>query len=151
MDIIQAVYVCLLFIVVAEQFTWNKSDIKQHLHVACVSLHIRFFFFPQFMGEGVRKKNRSALRPFRPNLLLLWLQPGWITVMNQSSVDSSVHREAGWTLISPRTFDGTGCKNNNSGPYGWFWDDQLLWDFKAIIFILHLPWAILISYEALLE
>lgn len=61
----------------------------------------------------------------------------------------STDRQAGWTLISPRMFDRTECKNNTnpSGPYGWFWEDQLLRAFKAIIFISHPQWAILISDE----
>lgn len=58
-------------------------------------------------------------------------------------------RQAGWTLISPSMFDRTECKNNTNpcGPYGWFWEDQLLGAFKAIIFISHPRWVILISDE----
>lgn len=89
---------------------------------------------------------------FRPRpSLLLWLQSGWILVMDQSSAESSTDRQAGWTLISPSMFDRAECKNNTnpSGPYGKFWEDQLLKAFKAIIFISHPQWVILISDEGL--
>lgn len=78
---------------------------------------------------------------------------GWILVMDQSSVDSSSDWQAGWTLISPSMFDRTECKNNTSpsGPYGWFWEDQLLRAFKAVIFISHPHRSILISDEGLVS
>ena len=72
---------------------------------------------------------------------LLWIRARWTRPMTD--------RQAGWTVISQSMFDRTECKIAPGlvGPYVWFWEDQLLGAFKAIIFISHPQWAILISDE----
>lgn len=137
--------------------SWIQSDIETAYVWTC-SLYMQILVFcshqwlvGQRCEEVVFSKSASwsfLAEHIRPSLLL-WLQSGWIPVVDQSSVDSSTDRQAGWTLISPSMFDRTECKNNinPSGPYGWFWEDQLLRAFKAIIFISHPQWAILISDE----
>lgn len=112
---------------------------KGHLRQRCEGAVFEKSPSWSFQAEHIRPK------------LLLWLQAGWIPVVDQSAVDSTADRLAGWTLISLSMFDRTECKNNTnpSGPYGWFWEDQLLGAFKAIIVISHPQWAILISDEGL--
>lgn len=119
----------------------------------CIHILTFSLISKDFWDKGVRQrfsiKGPSGHFKHIGSGMLPWLQSGWIPVMDQSSADSSTDWQAGWTLISPSMFDRAECKNNTnpSGPYGKFWEDQLLRAFKAIIFISHPQWDILISDE----
>ncbi len=79
--------------------------------------------------------------------------------MTTARMNSCRESELGWThprkdrqvelSFPPSMFNRSEWRNNlnPSGPYGWLWKDQLLEAFKAIIFISHPQWAILISDE----